>query len=277
MKRLVENRKTVRKAVSYVKRRIDFNPRYALILGSGLGGLTAKLDIIKVFHFSEIPDFPLSTTEGHAGKMIFGFFSNDHSHSKPLLVYQGRVHYYETGSLESVVFPVILAGKLGVKFLIITNAAGGINSRFRPGDFMLVNDILNLTLLSPISASFGLPAKHSDYFNSTLQKTVVECAYRSGISLQKGTYCWLKGPSYETQAEIRMLRRLGSDAVGMSTVPEIIAANILGIKTVAISLISNMAAGLSSRRLSHSEVTDTAKKMNEPFKRLIENLVLSIK
>jgi purine-nucleoside phosphorylase len=272
--------KEVLEAIDFFNHITNFRPQIALILGSGLGSLGDKIDAISTISYSEIPNFPVSSVQGHAGRLILGYLHKDTHHSMPLLAFQGRVHFYEFGSIEKVVFPVLFSHQLGIEKLIITNAAGGINSNFNAGDLMLIKDILNLSFVSTTAVNRDsiLPeCKYLNYFDAEMMQAVLQCASEIKLSLQKGTYCWLKGPSYETPAEINMLKRIGADAVGMSTVPEIFLAHRLGIKTLGISLISNLAAGISSEKLSHAEVTKTGFKITERFSELIEQLVLSLK
>jgi len=263
-------------ALNYIRRTTDFEPKIALILGSGLGNFGAKIDPIITIQSAEIPNYPVSSVHGHAGKLIFGYLRKENQQSLPLLVFQGRVHFYEIGLLDRVVFPVVLAYSLGIKTLITTNAAGGINNRFTAGDLMLIRDILNLTSL-PLPSFKHRALRASQYFDHKLMDMALDCASRLKIPIQQGTYCWLKGPTYETPAEIQMLRLMGVDAVGMSTVPEIYAASNCGIKTLGISLISNLAAGISPNKLSHAEVTETAHNVQERFSEFMENLILTIK
>ena len=278
---MIENKldKNVQDILKYIRSITDFKPQVALILGSGLGEFSNNIEIVSSILSSEIINYPVSSVNGHAGKLIFGYLKSDISHSMPLLVFQGRVHLYESGSFDRVILPVTIAYHLGVRKLIITNAAGGLNNSFSAGDLMLIKDIFNLTFLcdhakrkEPNISSFA----PNEYFDSKMQQIVLQCAAQLKIRIQHGTYCWLKGPSYETPAEIQMLKRLGVDAVGMSTVPEIYAANRLGMKTVGLSLISNLAAGISQSKLSHSEVTQTASNVKERFSELMEKLILSI-
>ncbi len=252
-----------------------------MILGSGLGNLSKKINAISTIPFSEIPNFPVSSVQGHAGKLIFGYLQKDTLCSMPLLVFQGRIHFYETESIEKVVFPVIFSHQLGVKKLIITNAAGGINSIFKVGDLMLIQDVINMSFIR-LNTAHGdtfLPRRehNMDFFDVEMKQTALQCALRMGIPLRQGSYCWLMGPSYETPAEIKMLKRIGADAVGMSTVPEIFIAHRLGIKTVGISFISNLAAGISAEKLSHSDVTKSGTQVTGLFSEFIEQLVLSLK
>jgi purine-nucleoside phosphorylase len=257
----------------------NFKPRIALILGSGLGEFSKNINVISTVLSSEIPNYPVSSVQGHAGKLNFGYLRKDVAHSIPLLIFEGRVHFYESGSLDRAIFPVLIAHHLGVRKLIITNAAGGLNSGYSAGDLMLIKDIFNLTFLQPhikgINHSFQTYSP-KEYFDYNLQQIVLQSAIQLKIPIQQGTYCWLKGPSYETPAEIQMLKRLGVDAVGMSTVPEIYTSNSLGMKTIGISLISNLAAGISQNKLSHAEVTETANNVKERFSELMEKVILSI-
>jgi purine-nucleoside phosphorylase len=272
-------KKKIQEALSFIRTVTDFKPRLALILGSGLGEFSKNIKVVSSVLASEIPNYPVSSVHGHAGKLIFGYLQKDSAQSMPLLVFQGRVHFYEIGSLEQVVFPVIIAQQIGVRNLIITNAAGGLNSCFSAGDFMLIKDIFNLTFLQQYSKSSKQSLSQytpKEYFDPKMQQMVLQCATQLKIPMQQGTYCWLKGPSYETPAEIQMLKRLGIDAVGMSTVPEVYQSHSLGMKTVGISLISNLAAGISQNKLSHREVTETANNVKERFSELMENLILSI-
>jgi purine-nucleoside phosphorylase len=272
-------KKKIQEAVSFISSVTDFKPRVALILGSGLGEFSKKIKAVTSVLASEIPHYPASSVQGHAGRLIFGYLQKDSTQSIPLLIFQGRVHFYEFGSVDRVVFPVIIAHHIGIRKLIITNAAGGLNSCFSAGDLMLIKDIFNLTFLHPhvkrIKHSFPTYSPN-EYFDHKMQHIVLQSAMQLKIPLQQGTYCWLKGPSYETPAEIQMLKRLGVDAVGMSTVPEIYTSNSLGMKTVGISLISNLAAGISQNKLSHAEVTETANNVKERFSELMENFILSI-
>ena len=269
----------IQDSVNFISSVSNFRPRIALILGSGLGEFSNKIKVTSSILASEIPNYPVSSVQGHAGKLNFGYLQKDLTESIPLLIFEGRVHFYEMGSLDRAIYPVIIAHYLGVRKLIITNAAGGLNSCFSAGDLMLIKDIFNLTFLQPHLRKF----KHSmqihsprEYFDRSLQHLVLQSALQLKIPLQQGTYCWLKGPSYETPAEIQMLKRLGVDAVGMSTVPEIYTSNSLGMKTVGISLISNLAAGISQNKLSHAEVTETANNVKERFSELMEKFILSI-
>jgi purine-nucleoside phosphorylase len=265
-------------AFHYIRQITNFRPVTALVLGSGLGSFAQNVTVQHSINSSEIPNFPASSVQGHAGKIILGVIEKPGRSSLPLILFQGRVHYYETGQIDRVVFSVELAHMLGARNLIVTNAAGGINANFRAGQLMLIKDTLNLALKFPTTVSeIQKTPRVSAGFDPKLQDLLRNSARDLTIGLQEGTYCWLHGPSYETAAEIRMLRTLGVDAVGMSTVPEIIKAASLGMKVVGVSLISNMATGISPTLLSHEEVTETADKTQLSFSALMKEMILRIR
>ncbi|HOV99466.1 MAG TPA: purine-nucleoside phosphorylase [Bacteroidota bacterium] len=258
------NARELNEAFTYIRSKTTFSPKIGIILGSGLGELSNIVQSKYVFSSSEIPKYPRSSVVGHDGKIILGAIQEQKKKSPPLIIFQGRIHYYESGSLDSVIAPIQLAYRLGIKYLIITNAAGGINSYFAPGDIMLIRDIINLSFMSigkQSSFSSTVYRKSTNNFpDKKLVSQLEKCALIEKVPLRHGTYCWLQGPSYETAAEIQMLKRIGADAVGMSTVPEIYTALNLGIKVAGISLISNLGTGISPTKLSHSEVTESANK-----------------
>ena len=268
--------KKVAQAVEYLLKRAN-KPTLGVILGSGLGEFAAELSQSVSIPATDIPNYPASTVPGHSGRLVFGCITDNGRKSAEILVFQGRKHFYETGSLDPVIFPVLLARALGVTSLIVTNAAGGVNRSFTPGDLMLIRDVLNLTFLP-------LPGKLSDddirpsspALDANMGQAFRESADKMGMTLQEGTYCWLKGPSYETAAEIEMLSRLNVDAVGMSTVPELVHSAALGIRTGGLSLITNFATGITDQKLSHAEVTETASKVKDRFTQLLQSTLLSI-
>jgi purine-nucleoside phosphorylase len=269
-------------AVAFLSSKISQNPVAAVVLGSGLGDFADQITDSVVIAANAIPSYPVSTVPGHAGQLVFGRIRENGRVSVPLLVFRGRVHFYESGNLETPVFPVRVAKALGIGSMIATNAAGGINRDFAEGDLMVISDFINSTSLKPRSFNHEedpqlFRAGRKPYLDEQLTHLVEDAAKDLRIKLQHGTYCWLKGPSYETRAEIEMLRRLGVDAVGMSTVPEIIMASELGIRIAAISLISNLAAGLSEGRLSHKDVAETARRVKQKFIGLLKETVLRIK
>lgn len=265
-------------ALKYVRGITEDRPKIALVLGSGLGDFAVTINVRKSVDCSVIPHYPIGSVAGHAGRLIFGTLEDSGVTSLPLLLFQGRVHLYENGDIEKVVFPVRLAHKLGAKILIVTNAAGGVNSRFEAGQLMLISDYLNLARKYPsVSERTAVALRKNSGLDTKLQQLFRLSARELRIDLHEGTYCWLHGPSYETAAEIKMLQTLGVDAVGMSTVPEIMEARALRMKVTGISLISNMATGLSSGKLSHEEVTETAKKIQQQFTALLRSVIVRIR
>ncbi len=269
-------------AVDFLASRITEKPVAAVVLGSGLGDFANQVADPVVIDSHAVPFYPASSVQGHDGKLVFGRIRGLGGESVPLLIFKGRVHFFESGDLRSPVFPILVAGALGVRTLLVTNAAGGINRRFTAGDLMVITDVINMTFLNPHNPRDGpvMNAFHSrrnSYLDEDLSELIFGAAARLGMTVQRGTYCWLKGPSFETKAEIEMLHRLGVDAVGMSTVPEIITAVELGMRTAGISLISNLAAGLSTEPLSHREVSETAARVRQTFIALLNETILSIK
>ena len=260
-------------AVSYIRSRTDAEPEFGMILGSGLGDFADTLENRLVIPFSEIPDFPAATVPGHVGAFVFGT-----KHGKSIVCLQGRIHYYEGHPMSLLSMPVRMMAKLGVKLLVLTNAAGGVNKDYRPGDLMLITDHINFSggnpLIGPHEPEFGPRFPDiSDLYSSALRLKVKLAAVEAGIGLRQGVYMMFSGPSYETPAEIRMARILGADAVGMSTVPEAIVAAQCGIKCLGISCITNLAAGVSPTKLSHQEVMETAAMVHDKFHSLL-NLIL---
>lgn len=252
-----------------VKAKVDFVPEIALVLGSGLGNYGESIEIVQTLEYDEIEGFPVSTVPGHKGRFLFGCVQG-----VPLVCMQGRVHYYEGYSMSDVVLPARLMGMLGAKVLFLTNAAGGINYDFAPGDLMLITDhIMNFVpspLIGPNLDELGprFPDM-SNVYKKELQEVLRATAKELGISLQEGVYIQLSGPNYETPQEIKMCRVLGADAAGMSTAAEAVAANHMGVKVCGISCISNMAAGILDQPLSHEEVQETADKVADTFQRLV--------
>ncbi len=242
----------VGEAAAYVRAMISQRPRLAIVLGSGMGGFASTLSPASLIPTDQIPNYPRSTVEGHSGAIVCGKLK-----SVSVLVFQGRVHLYETGNLEQVLFPVRVAHRLGIRILLLTNAAGAVNRDFRPADLMLMTDQINLTRENPV---LGVPGgvRGGDLYDRALQDAIRSVALERGMTLREGVYCGIKGPSYETAAEVEMIRRIGGDAIGMSTVNESSLARALGMKVAGISLITNLATGLSRDALTHAEVTDVA-------------------
>lgn len=266
----------INEARDYINQHIDFTPEIGLILGSGLGIMGEEVENKIIINYSDIPNFPISTVEGHKSRFIFGTLNN-----KKVAVMQGRFHFYEGYKMQEVVFPVWVMKALGISKLIVTNAAGGVNKNFTPGDLMLINDHINFAGINPLMGKnieeFGprFPDM-SNAYNKELLDIAKKCANSNGISVQEGTYMMFTGPNYETPAEIRMSRVLGSDAVGMSTVPEVMTANHSGMKVLGISCITNMAAGILNMPLNHQEVIDTAEKVKTKFVTLVKEIVENI-
>jgi purine-nucleoside phosphorylase len=260
-------------ATAVMASRIRQTPRLAIVLGSGLGLLADEVEDAVSIPYGEIPHFPISTAPGHAGRMIVGAFQG-----LPVAMMAGRVHLYECYSAAQVVFPVRLLRQLGVETLIVTNAAGGVNSRFSSGALMLITDHINLTghnpLVGPNDDRFGARFPDMTEAYSLELRTLAErAAAKTGVPLEEGIYLGLLGPTYETPAEVRMVRMLGGDAVGMSTVLEVIAANHMGMRVLGISCITNMAAGMLPQKLNHEEVMDTASRVSGQFAALLRSVV----
>ena len=263
----------ITESVDYIKRKCDKLPELAIVLGSGLGPLAELIEDPVVIPYNSIPNFAKSTVEGHAGELIIGGLNG-----KNVICMNGRFHFYEGYPFETVVFPLRTFNGLGVKKLILTNAVGGINLDFRAGDLMIIQDHLNLMGTNPLIGKnideLGprFPDM-SEVYSLQLRNLAKETGEELGIDLREGVYCALTGPSYETPAEIKMLRLLGADAVGMSTAPEAIVAGHMGMETLAISCITNAAAGIEDTKLSHDEVTQVASKVKNDFTRLVSKIV----
>ncbi|HXI13486.1 MAG TPA: purine-nucleoside phosphorylase [Thermoanaerobaculia bacterium] len=256
-------------ALKYLQSRSKLAPTVGVILGSGLGNVVDAVDAEVVIPFSDIPDAPVSSVAGHSGKLILGKVG-----VIDVAIMQGRVHYYEGYSMEQVLFLPRLLGRLGVRTAIVTNAAGGVNTAYRPGDLMLISDHINFFGVNPLRGknidelgprfpdmSFAYPVELRDFARSA--------ATDEGVELREGVYLGLSGPTYETPAEIRMFRTLGADAVGMSTVPDVIALAHMGIPALGISCITNMAAGILPQKLTHQEVMDTTARVQKQFTALV--------
>jgi purine-nucleoside phosphorylase len=266
----------LQETVDYIRSKANAKPRVGIILGSGLGAFVKELTEQTVIPFSDIPHFIPPTVEGHSGNLIFGNVAK-----VPVVVLQGRIHYYEGHSMETVVYPTRTLAMLGCEVLILTNSAGGFGDTMQAGDFMIIEDHINLMginpLMGPNITELGprFPDMTEAYDRSLIAK--METVF-NGLDLKyhKGIYCGVSGPTYETPAEVRYLKLMGGKAVGMSTVPETIAANHLGLRVAALSCITNLAAGISRRKLSHDEVTETAKKVEVSFTTFLKTFVEQI-
>lgn len=264
--------KKIKEATGYLLSRVN-SPEIGLVLGSGLGDLVEKIQDTVVIPYGEIPNFPVSTVEGHSGRLVAGLIEG-----KSVLAMQGRFHYYEGYSLEEITFPIRVMRQLGIRNLILTNAAGGINETFKPGDIMVIKDHINFLGLNPLRGPNHpeLGPRFPDMteaYAPQLQDVALKAAQSLQLNLRIGVYAWVSGPSYETPAEIRLLRILGADAVGMSTVPETIVANHGGMKVLGLSCITNVAAGMGHEKLDHQSVIATAEKGKEEFQRLVCNII----
>ena len=264
------------KTVDYIKSKIgDFKPEIAIVLGSGLGELADEYCDIKLA-YSEIPGFPVSTVKGHNGNLVFAKVNG-----KNVMMMQGRFHFYEGHSMQTVTYPIKIMKKLGVETILITNAAGGVNPYFKPSSLMIIKDHINFMgtnpLIGPNDDTLGerFPDM-SEVYTKSLREIAHTCSKNLNIPVEEGIYIALTGPTYETPAEVNMVRTLGADAVGMSTVPEAIVASYLKMKVLGISCICNSAAGISTVGLSHKEVLEAAEKAKTNFKKLVLEIIKSI-
>lgn len=263
----------IREAADYISKKTAHAPEIGLILGSGLGVLGDHVEDAAAIPYGDIPHFPVSTVEGHAGELLVGKLAG-----RTVALMRGRFHMYEGYGPELTAFPVRVMKALGVKTLVVTNAAGGVNTSFEPGDLMLITDHINLQgrnpLVGPNDNELGprFPDM-SEAYSKRLRKLAAETAQEQGFTLREGVYIGVLGPSYETPAEIRMMRTLGADAVGMSTVAEVIAARHTGIEVLGISCISNMAAGILDQPLSHDEVMETTERVKSRFLGLVTGVI----
>lgn len=259
-----------------VREKTDFVPQIALVLGSGLGGYADDIEVEATIDYSEINGFPQSTVTGHKGRFVFGYV-----HHVPVVIMQGRIHYYEGYPMEDVVLPARLMGLLGAKILFLTNASGGINADFQAGDFMLIKDHISCFVPSPL---IGTNIEElgprfpdmSDVYGSKLRGLIKEAALEENISLKEGVYLQLTGPAYESPAEVRMCKLLGADAVGMSTACEALAANHMGLMVCGISCVTNLACGISEKPLNHAEVQESADRVAPLFKKLITASIVKL-
>jgi purine-nucleoside phosphorylase len=264
-------------ATQSILQRTQLRPRIGLVLGSGLGAFADSLTNPNRIPYSEIPAFPRSTAIGHAGQMVIGK-AND----VPVAAMQGRVHLYEGYTAQQVAFPIRVFGRMGIRAVILTNAAGGINLNYQQGALVLIRDHINLQGANPLIGSnddrFGVRFPDMTHaYASDYRKIAQEEATKLGITLQEGIYAALPGPSYETPAEINYLRTIGADLIGMSTVAEVIAARHMEMKVLAISCVTNMAAGIIDQPLSHKEVMETGERVKSSFEALLRAVLPRIK
>lgn len=268
-----KGKEQIQEAAAYIAKITDVKPQIGLILGSGLGILADLIENPTVIDYKDIPHFPVSTVEGHAGELVIGQVKG-----KNVVVMKGRFHLYEGYGVETVTFPIRVLKRLGVDTLIVTNAAGGINTSFEPGDLMVIADHLNLTgsnpLVGPNDPEFGdrFPDMSTAYTRE-LRQLAHKVAEEQQFVIREGVYAGLLGPTYETPAEIRMLRTLGADVVGMSTVSEVIVARHAGLQVLGFSCVSNMAAGILDQPLSHAEVMETTERVKAKFLNLVLGVI----
>lgn len=259
-----------------IKDKLEIKPKIALILGSGLGDFAESINIVNTIDYSDIKEFPQSTVEGHKGRFVFGYIED-----VPVVIMQGRVHYYEGYTMEEVVLPVRLMKMMGAEILFLTNASGGINNEFNVGDFMIINDQISSLVPSPLIGKN--PNKlgtrfpdMSEIYSKDLINKIKDVSNKENIKVQQGIYLQLTGPNYESPAEVKMCGILGADAVGMSTTCEAIAAKHMGMEICGISCITNKAAGISETPLTHKEVSETADRVAPLFKRLVKQSIIEI-
>lgn len=245
----------------------DVKVKTAIILGSGLGDFADELNLVTSINTSDINGYPVSTIQGHSGKIFLCEYSNSYH-----IVFKGRIHLYEGYDLNKVILPAVISKMFNAKYLIVTNAAGGISENLHPADLMLIDDLFSLHYKSKFKELSSYP-KNKIAISPELNDFVFELSKRIGIDLKRGVYAYSSGPSYETPAEIKFLRKAGCDAVGMSTIPEILYASNNDLPVVAISCITNYAAGITENKLSHEEVTETANIVKEKFSKLIKTLI----
>ena len=266
----------LQKVYESVKEKVTFKPEAALILGSGLGNFAETITVVETLDYKDIEGFPVSTVPGHKGRFIFGYVED-----VPMVIMQGRVHYYEGYSMKEVTLPIRLMKLMGAKLLFLTNASGGVNAGYKAGDFMLMSDHISSFIPSPL---IGANEEElgprfpdmSDVYKKEIRSIIRRVAEEEKIPLQEGVYIQFTGPAYESPAEIRMARTLGADAVGMSTVCEAIVANHMGMDICGISCITNMASGILSQPLSHKEVQETADRVAPLFERLVKKSLTAI-
>ncbi len=259
--------------LSFLEKELIFKPDLALVLGSGLGEFAERIELIKSIPTSDLTGYPVSTVSGHKGKIIFGKYK-----SKNLLLFQGRIHFYEGYLLSECILPALISCELGSKKMILTNAAGGVNSQYHPGNLMLAASFNSINIKKELTDLIGLAGidKKNNFLNFPsiqLNDLIKKAASKGKIELQEGVYWYTKGPSYETPAEIKMISKFGGDAVGMSTVHEAFFAASKGMEVSAISCITNYAAGISNKKLDHQEVVHTANLVKTKFENLIKGTI----
>lgn len=261
--------KKIRESIEFIRGKTDLKPEIGIILGSGLGSLADEVEGIKI-PYKNIPHFPVSKVPGHKGNLAMGKMEE-----KKIMALQGRSHFYEGYSMEEVTYPVRVMKELGIEILIVTSASGGINRGFRPGDLMVITDHINFMGVNPLRGRKEF-VDMSFAYDKDLIALSTGIAKEQGIEIKKGVYIAVPGPSYETPSEIKAFEKIGADTIGMSTVPEVIVAKSLGMRVLGISCITNMAAGILEKPISHEEVIGTTRKVEEKFKKLVREIIKRI-
>lgn len=266
----------INESINYIESNNIKKPRIGIILGSGLGDLVDFIEDSICIDYQDIPNFPISTVEGHVGRLVFGKLEG-----VDIVAMQGRFHYYEGYPIHEVVFPIRVIIGLGIENLIVTNAAGGVNKSFKPGDLMIIKDHINYTGVNPLIGK-NLDNKGPRFVDMTYayNRELIDIAKQAGkildLDIKEGVYMWFTGPTYETPAEIMFASIVGADAVGMSTVPEVIVAVHEGIKVLGISCITNMASGILDKTLNHDEVIETSLRVKDKFQRFVKEIIKNI-
>lgn len=263
------NMKKIKESVDFIRKKTDLKPKIAVILGSGLGPLADEIKGVKI-SYKDIPYFLVSKVPGHKGNLVIGELEG-----KRTIAMQGRSHFYEGYSLEEITYPVRVMKELGTEILVVTNAGGGINKDFKPGDLMVIIDHINFMGANPLRGRKEFVDLTFAYDKNLIELTE-RVAKEQGSEVKNGVYIAVPGPSYETPSEIKAFQKLGADAVGMSTIPEVIVAKSLGMRVLGISCITNMAAGILRKPLSHKEVIETTKKVEEKFKKLVREIIKKV-
>ncbi len=259
----------IEESVEFIRGKTDVKPEIGIILGSGLGSLADEMEGVSI-PYKDIPHFPVSRVPGHKGNLVMGELEG-----KKIVAMQGRSHFYEGHSLDEITYPVRVMRELGATVLLVTNAGGGIDKDFRPGNLMLIIDHINFMGANPLRGRKEFVDLTFAYDKELIELTE-RIAKDQGIEIKKGVYIAVPGPSYETPSEIKAFEKLGADAVGMSTIPEVIVAKSLGMRVLGISCITNMAAGILKKPLSHEEVIETTKKVEAKFKKLVRKIITKI-
>ncbi len=273
---MTDIQKRVYKSVKYIRKYYQYTPKVGIILGSGLGVFAEQMQNILAIPYKKIPFFPESTVPGHSNIMVFG-----EVHNMKIVAMKGRPHFYEQYTMDEITYPVRVLKELGIKILFVTNAAGAINNKFNVGDLMMITDHINLMGDNPLKAwsmenVYPRFVEMTNAYNHTLNELMKKVGVKQGLKLRQGVYAGVTGPSYETSAEIRMLGRMGADAIGMSTVPEVIVGNQVGLQVVGLSLLTNMATGISQHHFGHKEVLESSEKYKNKFIKLIKGFLLEL-